>query len=63
MLNPYEEQQAWDWEVKEHELDFQNLVETYRYELHKVPVAEGLEEFFRESDVLYFKHLFHREGD
>jgi hypothetical protein len=46
MLNPYEEELAWEeYQVKENMLDFQSLITTYRYELMQVPEAEGLKEF------------------
>ena len=46
MLNPYEEQEAWEeYQAREDMLDFQSLMVTYRYELMQVDEAEGLKEF------------------
>jgi len=66
MLNPYEEAEAWaEWEVKEKEkeLNFQNLLITYRHELMQVPEAEGLKEYLRDRDEEVSEYLQTHNGD
>jgi len=57
MLSPEQEEEYYQWELKEKELDFQNLQITYRHELMQVPEAEGLKEFLKDSEELYYSKV------
>lgn len=47
MIAPHEEEQYFNWWLREEALDWQSLQEEYKDVLMQIPRAEGLDEFHR----------------